>query len=190
MENWDWKQLILVAVLVVLLVALRKLGSKKGSESRAARMMKKYNHMTREVFDAIPAGERVDAVISRVLARAEELNRPDPVQALGELGNGSTVVYCVWAVCRELAAGDAAALLASPTAAIADLAAESFRAVGAPGCGDAFAALLAQPREDAAALQAAEQTLRQALETECPLSLCEEYIADHADEFIDDPEQN
>ena len=138
----------------------------------------------------IPAGERVDAVISRVLARAEELNRPDPVQALGELGNGSTVVYCVWAVCRELAAGDAAALLASPTAAIADLAAESFRAVGAPGCGNAFAALLAQPREDAAALQAAEQALRQALETECPLSLCEEYIADHADEFIDETEQN
>lgn len=189
MEQWDWKQLILVAVLVVLLLALRKLGSKKGSESRAARMMKKYNHMTREVFDAIPAGERVDAVISRVLARAEELNRPDPVQALGELGNGSTTVYCVWAVCRELAAGDAAALLASPTAAIADLAAESFRAVGAPRCGDAFAALLAQPREEAA-LQAAEQALRQALETECPLSLCEDYIADHADEFIDEAKEN
>lgn len=188
--NWDWKQLVLVVVLVVLLLVLRKLGSKKGKESRAARMMQKYGHMTRETFDAIPAGERVDAVISRVLARAEELQRPDPVQALGELGNGSTVVYCVWAVCRELAAGDAAALLASPTATILDLAAESFRAVGAPGCGDAFAALLVQPREDAAALQAAEQALRQALETECPLSLCEDYIADHADEFVDEPKNN
>lgn len=183
--NWDWKQLVLVVVLVVLLLVLRKLGGKKGSESRAARMMKKYGHMTREIFDAIPAGERVDAVISRVLARAEELNRPDPVQILGELGDGCTVVYCVWAVCREMASGDTAALLASPTAAILDLAAESFRAVGAADCGDAFAALLAQSSESGADLTAAEGAFRRAVETECPLSLCEEYIADRADEFVD-----
>lgn len=33
------------------------------------------------------------------------------------------------------------------------------------------------------------QTLRRVPETECPLSLCEESIADHADGFIDEPEQ-
>lgn len=185
--SWDWKQLVLVAVLVVLLLVLRRLGGQRGKESRAARMMKKYGHMNRETFDAIPEGERVDAVISRVLARAEELNRPDPVQALGELGDGSTVVYCVWAVCREMAAGDTAALLASPTAAILDLAAESFRAIGAPACGETFAALLERSAGSEEERAEAEQAFRRAVETECPLSLCEEYIADHADAFVDEP---
>lgn len=189
--NWDWKQLVLVVLLVVMLLALRKLGGRKGKESRAARMMKQYGHMTRETFDAIPEGERVDAVISRVLARAEEERRPDPVQALAELGNGSTVVYSVWAVCREMAAADGEALMASPTAAVADLAAESFRAIGASACGDTFAALASLLKDaahaDRTVLAEAEQAFRQAVQTECPLTLCESYIGDHADEFIDPP---
>ena len=91
----------------------------------------------------------------------------------------------------HMAAADGEALMASPTAAVADLAAESFRAIGASACGDTFAALASLLKDaahaDRTVLAEAEQAFRQAVQTECPLTLCESYIGEHADEFIDPP---
>lgn len=183
--KWDWKQLALVVLLMVLLLALHRMGNKRGKEGRAARMMKKYARIPATLFDKIPAGERVEAIVARVLARAEQAGKPNPVAVLAELGNSSTVVYSVWAICRELAAADAAALVCSPSWELAELAANGFRAIGAPACGDALNALRACETADSEALAAAGKALRAALETECPLSLCEDYILDHKEELTD-----
>lgn len=181
----DWKQLALAVLLIVLLLVLRRMGSKKGKEGRAARMMKKYARIPASLFDKIPAGERVEAIVARVLAQAEQAGKPNPIAVLAELGNSSTVVYSVWAICRELASADAAALVCSPSWELAELAANGFRAIGAPACGDALDALRTCEAADSEAMTAAEKTLRAALETECPLSLCEDYILDHKEELVD-----
>ena len=98
--------IILLILLAIVVVLLRLTGRRKKDTTRAGRLMKKYGHMTREKLLSAPEGELVDAVVCRVLAKAEESRRPDPVRTLAELQHGSTVVYTVWAVCKEMARGD------------------------------------------------------------------------------------
>lgn len=180
----DGQQLALIAVLAVALIVVGLLGRHKGEETRSARMMKKYRVMTRETFDAIPDGELTDAVVSRVLGKAAESRCPEPVQVLAALEHGSTVVYSLWVVCREMASGSFSALMHSRSREMAELAGESFAAIGAPACEAAWKTLLSAGEAD---VPAAEQAFRQAVQTECPLTLCEAYIRDHAEEFIDEP---
>ena len=174
--------IILLLLLAVVLLLLRRTGQKRGKESRAAHLMKQYEHMTREKLLAVPEGELVEAVVCRVLAKADASRRPDPLRTLAELAHGSTVVYTVWAVCREMAAGDFAALRRTATWKLADRATEAFRAVGAAATAETWQRLLAAG-EDVAEAEAA---FHQAVEQEQPLGLCEQYILDHVDEFLDE----
>lgn len=178
----NWEYVLLVVLLIVVLLALRKIGTRRGEDTRAARLMKAYKVMTREKLDAAPEGELVDAVVCRVLARAEEGRRPDPVKVLTDLEHGSTVIYSVWVACKEMATGDFAAIMHSRSKDVAQLAADGFDAIGAPGCAAAWRALL----DGAQDVAAAETAFREAVGTEQPLALCEEYIRDHAEEFIDE----
>lgn len=184
----DWKQLLLLVALVVVLVAIRALGKHQGSGTRSARLMKKYATISEEAFAAIPEEELVDAVVSRVLAKAAAARRPDPTVVLAGLPYGSTVVYSIWAVCKEMAAGDFAMLMTTATKKLVEPATEALSAVGATACSRALADMAAahatgQPTEEAA------QAFHLAVESECPLTLCEGYIRDHAADFIDGAEE-
>lgn len=179
----DVKELaILLILLVLVVILLRRTGANRGEKTRSARLMKRYAHMTREKLESIPEGEMVDAVVSRVLARAGESRRPDVDVALTELGHGSRVVYTLWAVCKEMATGDFATLRRTATWPLAQQAAEHFRGVGAVACGDAWAALLRCEGDTAEA----EAAFRAAVAQEHPLGLCEEYIRDNAEAFLDE----
>ncbi len=178
----NWEYILLVVLLIVVLLALRKIGSRHGENTRAARLMKEYKVMTRDKLDAAPEGELVDAVGSRVLARAEDTRRPDPVKVLADMEHGSTVVYSVWIACKEMASGDFAALMHSRSRDVAALAADGFDAIGATECAAAWRALL----DGAEEVAAAEKSFRLAVGEEQPLALCETYIRDHAEEFIDE----
>lgn len=175
--------IILLILLAIVVVLLRLTGRRKKDTTRAGRLMKKYGHITREKLLSAPEGELVDAVVCRVLAKAEESRRPDPVRTLAELQHGSTVVYTVWAVCKEMARGDFAALRHSATWELADRAAENFRGIGATACGDAWQALM---EADDGQTAAAEEAFRRAVSAEQPLGLCEDYIRDHVEEFLDE----
>ena len=184
----DIKQIVLLLALVVVLLAIRHLGKSKGKNTRSAILMKKYATITRETFDRIPEDELVDAVVSRVLAKAAESRRPDPVKTLADLPHGSTVVYSVWAVCKEMAASDFSMLMTTATKELVEPAREALLAIGAPRCAEALEAmrLAHAASEDGESFQTA---FRVAVTEECPLSLCEEYIRDHAADFIDGQEE-
>ena len=118
-----------------------------------------------------------------MLAKAAEARRPDPVVVLASLPHANTTVYAVWVVCKEMAASGYAAMMKTAAREFADLARESFADIGAAECAAAWEALhTAEEKTDAL-----EATLRRAIQQECPLSLCEEYIRDHAEDFIDAP---
>lgn len=183
----DIKQILLLLALVVVLLAIRHLGKNKGANTRSAILMKKYATITRETFDSIPEDELVDAVVSRVLAKAAESRRPDPVKTLADLPHGSTVVYSVWAVCKEMAASDFSMLMTTATKELVEPAREGLSTIGATACAEALEAMrVAQAAgED---IQESQTAFRTAVLAECPLSLCEGYIRDHAADFIDDQE--
>ncbi len=178
----NWEYAILIVLLVITMLALRRIGARRGEDTRAARMMKEYKVMTRDKLEAAPEGELVDAVVCRVLARAEDSRRPDPVTVLADLQHGSTVVYTVWVACKEMATGDFAALMHSRSKDVAALAADGFDAIGAAACAAAWRVLLAGAED----VPAAEKAFREAVGAEQPLALCEGYIRDHAEEFIDE----
>ena len=184
----DWKQILLLLALVVVLLAIRHLGKSKGANTRSAILMKKYATISREQFDRIPQDELVDAVVSRVLAKAADSRRPDPVKTLSTMPHGSTVVYSVWAVCKEMAASDFAMLTTTATKELVEPAVEALSAIGAPRCAEALEAMRAAHAagED---ITAPQEAFRAAVTSECPLSLCEEYIIDHAADFIDGQEE-
>ncbi len=176
--EWEW--IVLVILLIVVVLMLRRIGASRGENTRAARLMKQYKVMTADKIAAAPDGELADAVVSRVLAEAQARRRGDTVKVLADLQSGPLAVYCVWVVCKEMAAGDYAAMMATDSKHIAALAAESFTAVGAPQCAAAFAVLTETPSEQA------EQDFRTAVLAEQPLARCEEYIRDNPQEFIDE----
>ncbi len=179
MSTTEW--IILVVVAGLLLVAM-KFGKRQGKDTRANRLMKQYAVMTREKLENAPEGELVDGAVSRILAKAAAERRPDPVVTLANLPHPNTVVYTVWVVCKEMAASDYAAMMKTAARSLADMAADCFTQVGAPDCAAAFATLHTAEKKTADM----ESALRMAIQTECPLSLCEGYIRDHAADFIDE----
>lgn len=178
----DWKEIVILAVIAVLLLILQRIGRRHGKDTRASRLMKQYAVMTQEKLDNAPEGELVDAVVSRILAKAEEARRPDPIVTLAGLPNDNTVVYTVWVVCKEMAASDYAAMMKTAAKEFADLAQNAFAAIGASQCAETWQALHTAEEKTAEM----EDVLRLAIQTECPLSLCEEYVRDHAQAFIDE----
>ena len=177
----DWKELVVLVVLAALLLLAMRFGRRQGKNTRAEQLMKKYAVMTREMIDNAPEGELVDGAVSRVLAKSAQARRPDPVVVLSGLPHANTTVYAVWVVCKEMAASGYDTMMKTAAREFADLARASFADVGAAACADAWEALHTA-EEKAEDLEAA---LRAAIQTECPLSLCEEYIRDHAEDFID-----
>ena len=179
----DWKEFVILVVIALLLLVAMRFGRRQGKDTRAERLMKKYAVMTREMIVSAPEGELVDGAVSRVLAKAAEARRPDPVVVLASLPHANTVVYAVWVVCKEMAASGYAVMMKTAAREFADMARESFAAIGAQDCAAAWEVLhTAEDKTDEL-----ESALRAAIQTECPLSLCEDYIRDHAEDFLDAP---
>ena len=178
----DWKEFAVLVVVAVLLLVVQRLGRRHGKDSRAARLMKQYAVMTQEKIDRAPAGELIDGVVSRIFAKAEKQKRPDPIAVLSGLPNDNTVVYTVWVVCKEMASSDYAAMMKTAAKDLADLTHNAFSTIGASLCAEAWQTLHTAEEKTAQL----EENLRFAIQTECPLSLCEVYIRDHAASFIDE----
>lgn len=184
----DWKQLILLLVLAGLLLLVMKFGKHKGENSRSAKLMKRYGHLTPEQLAAAPEEEQVEAVVSYVLAQAAQSRRPDPVRVLSDKPHGFAVVYSLWAVCKELAAGSYGELMHTATREVVEMAQSGFADIGAAETAQAFTAL-----RDAYAgeqdTEAAEHAFHVAVEKECPLTLCVAYIRDNPEQFGAAPAQ-
>lgn len=173
-----WKEIGLLAALLICILLVRRFGKRHGEDSRSARLMKKYATLTPELLEGTPDEELVEAVVSHVLARAADSHRPDPVKELAALPQPFTVVYSIWAVCKELAGGSFAALTHTATRAMLELAVDGLPVVGAPATAEALTVLQAAhaAKEDT---EEAEKAFHRAVEQECPLTLCAAYVRDH-----------
>ncbi len=177
----EWIELVVLVVVALLLLVAMRFGKQQGKDTRATRLMKTYAVVTRELIDTAPEDELTDGIVSHVFSLAAAQRRPDPVAVLANLAHPYTVVYTVWVVCNELAADGYTAMMKTNARSLADTAHTCFEQVGAVECAAAFEALHTA-KEDAAGL---EKALRLAIQTECPLSLCDGYIRDNAEAFVD-----
>ena len=177
------KEIGILLALLVCFWAIMKLGRRHGDDSRSARLMKKYKDLTPDLLAQTPDEELVEAVVAHVLAEAAESRKPDPAYTLSKLPQPFTVVYSIWAVCKELAHGDYAALTHTVTREMVEHACDGLPVVGSPKTAAALTALAAAYKadEDTAAAEAAFHT---AVEEECPLSLCVAYIRDHIPQLM------
>ena len=173
-----WKEIGIVVGLAICLFAITKLGRRHNDDSRSAKLMKKYKTLTPDLLAATPDEELVEAVVACVLAEAAESRRPDPAYTLSKWVQPFTVVYSIWAVCKEMAHGDYPALTRTATREMVEHAVDGLPVVGAPKTAEALKAIVAAHKEgeDTAAL---EHAFHVAVEEECPLTLCVAYIRDH-----------
>ena len=141
-----WKEIGIVVGLVICLLAIQQLGRRHGDESRSARLMKKYKSLTPELLAATPDEELVEAVVACVLAEASASRRPDPAYTLSKWVQPYTVVYSIWAVCKEMANGTYAALKRTATREMVEHACDGLPVVGAPKSAAALKALMASPK--------------------------------------------
>lgn len=176
------KEIGILLALVVCVFALSRLGRRHGDDSRSAKLMEKYKTLTPELLAATPDEELVEAVVANVLAEAADSRKPDPAYTLSKRPQPFTVVYSIWAVCKELAHGDYAALIHTATREMVEHARDGLPVVGAPGTAAALTALAEgyTSEEDTAE---AESAFHAAVEEECPLTLCVAYIRDHVAEL-------
>lgn len=177
----DPKELIILVILAVVVLIAFRLTKSRGGHGRAAMLMKKYANLTAEQLATVPQDELVEAVVSHVLAQAENSRRPDPVKVLAGKPQGFAVVYSVWAVCKEMAAGSYEMLKRTATRELTEQAGAGFTAIGAAETAAAWQALCADPTAEA------EAAFHRAVESECPLSLCEAYILDNPEQFGGEP---
>ena len=173
-----WKEIGIVAGLIICLLAIQKLGRRHGDESRSARLMKKYKTLTPELLADTPDEELVEAVVACVLAEASASRRPDPAYTLSKWVQPYTVVYSIWAVCKEMANGTYASLKRTATREMVEPACDGLPVVGASKTAEALKAIVDAHKigEDTEEL---EHAFHVAVEEECPLSLCVTYIRDH-----------
>ena len=177
------KEIGILLALLVCFWAIMKLGRRRGDARRSARLMKKYKTLTPELLDDTPDEELVEAVVACVLAEAAESRKPDPAYTLSKWPQPYTVVYSIWAVCKELAGGDYAALTHTATRHMVEHACDGLPVIGAPKTAAALTALSEAHKagEDTAAVETA---FHAAVEEECPLSLCVTYIRDHVPALV------
>lgn len=172
------KELGIALALVVCMLAIAKLSRRHGDDSRSARLMKKYKTLTPELLAETPDDELVEAVVACVLAEASESRKPDPAYTLSKWVQPYTVVYSIWAVCKEMAHGDYAALTRTATREMVEHACDGLPVIGAVDTAAALKAVVEayKAEEDTAEAESAFHT---AVESECPLALCVTYIRDH-----------
>ena len=177
-ENLPLTEIGLLMGILVCYILIRRLGKDKRDESRSAKMMEKYAAPTAENLAATPDEELVEAVVAHILSRANESRRPNPAAELAVMPQPYTIVYSIWAVCKELSRGSYAALTHTATRGMVDHAVDGLPVVGAPATAAALTAL-----RDAYAekldVEGAEKAFHLAVEQECPLALCVTYIRDH-----------
>ena len=179
-----WKEIGILVGLVICLLAIQKLGRRHGDESRSARLMKKYKTLTPELLADTPDEELVEAVVCHVLSRAADNRRPNPTKELADMPQPFTVVYSIWAVCKELAQTDYAGLTHTATRHLVDAAVDGLPVVGAPLTAAALTALR-DAYADKTDLPDGERNFHLAVEQESPLSLCVAYIRDHIPQLTD-----
>lgn len=182
-ENFPIETILMVLGVIVCYLLLRRMGRGKNDDSRSAKLMKKYATLTVENLTATPDEELVEAVVAHVLSRAADNRRPDPTKELASMPQPFTVVYSVWAVCKELARGDYRALTHTATRYVVDPAVDGLPVIGATATASALTAL----RDGFAAKQDTEELEKSyhlAVEQECPLALCAAYIRDHIPQLV------
>lgn len=181
-ENFPMETILMVLGVIVCYLLLRRMGRGKDDESRSAKLMKKYATLTVENLTATPDEELVEAVVAHVLSRAADNRRPDPAKELASMPQPFTVVYSIWAVCKELARGDYRALTHTATRSMVDAAIDALPVVDAPLTAAALTAL----RDGYGSKEDAEmhREFHRAVEQECPLTLCAAYIRDHIPQLV------
>ena len=178
-----WKELGIVLALVVFMFAISRLGRRRNDDSRSAKLMKKYKTLTPELLAETADDELVEAIVAHVLAQASEARKPNPGYTLSKKPQPYTVVYSIWAVCKEMAHGTYAALTRTATRDMVEHAVDGLPVIGA-------AATAAALKDVVAAYEAGEDTdeaehaFHAAVESECPLHLCVAYIRDHVAELM------
>ena len=177
-----WKEIGIIVGLAICMLAITKLGRRNHDESRSAKLMKKYKTLTPELLASTPDEELVEAVVACVLAEASESRRPDPAYTLSKWPQPYTVVYSIWAVCKEMAHGTYAALLRTATREMVEPAIDGLPVAGAPDTAAALKAVV-EAHKEGEGVEEAEAAFHQAVETECPLSLLVAYIRDHVAEL-------
>lgn len=118
--------MIWIAAMIVGLVLLIVLGKVlfPQDHSRAAKLMKTYRHLTPEQLSDVPDEELITAVVSNLLAKAED-ERRDPYALIPTLSRERCGVYSIWLVQKELESGDAANLRQSEQFGFSELAADA-----------------------------------------------------------------
>ncbi len=173
-----WKEIAVLVALLLCFIAIRQLGKRRGDESRSARLMKKYAELTPVLLKETEEEELVEAVVSHVLAKTTATRRPDPVVTLAGLPQPFTVIYSVWAVCKEMANGSFSSLMHTATREVLEAAEEALPVIGAAETAGALTTLH-QAHKDKAVTDEMEQIFHRAVERECPLALCAAYVRDH-----------
>ena len=168
--------LIFVAAIALALLLQRVLFPKDGSN--AAKLMRTYRVMTRELLDSTPDDQLVKAVVGNLLAKAEDA-KADAYAVIPALSQERCAVYSIWLFMNELQGGDPTALRRSGQFGFSELAADGLDLLG-------FSSVAADLRDY---LQTADEArvnaMAAALKEHDLNTALVEFIRDNAEAFCD-----
>ncbi len=114
-----------IALMIAALALLFWFGQKMlhPDTSKAAKLMNTYRHLTTETLEALPDEELVTAVVSNLLAKAED-ERKDPYIVIPKLSAERCAVYSIWLFEKQLSSDTPEALRHSGQFGFSELAAD------------------------------------------------------------------
>ena len=174
---------IALLLIGVILVIMNRIFT-RGQGPRSEQLQKKYAKMTRQLLDATPDTELVEAVVANIMAKQDPQN-PQPYYMLPLLSRGRGAVYSIWLVNCELKTNGFDVLYHGPSAPFCEPARDGFVLLGAEKCAQALAD--AETLTEDHDLAVCHDRYLDAAEEETPLTRCVTYIRDNPNEFIDDP---
>jgi hypothetical protein len=175
---------ILLVVAALLLGMYLKFSSRNKKDSRADRLLKKYQVIDREDLDNIPDDDLIDAVIANLISKLDKKN-PDDYSVIPLLSQGRCAIYSIWLTCNQLNSNGMVGFLSSKSGRFAELAVDGFEFIGAHQSSKAMREALNTQPEDTENLSLSELKLKNAILNEDPLKLCIEYIRLNPEEFLD-----
>jgi len=115
-----WIVLMIAALILMLWFGRTFL---RPDDSKAAKLMKTYAHLTKETLEALPDEELVTAVVSNLLAKAES-EKKNPYIVIPKLSAERCAVYSIWLFDKQLASEAPEALRHSGQFGFSELAAD------------------------------------------------------------------
>ncbi len=180
-------RIFVLFILIAIVLVLMNRRYDKGQKARSEMLALQYKTMTRDLLDAAPDEDLVDAVVANLNGKLDP-KMPDPYHTIPLLSRERNLVYALWLCDHELNNGNFATMQNTGSFRFLDAAADACEQIGAEKCAAALREAF-QNAADEDVLADCHVAYMEARGEETPCERLVAFVRDNAAAFLDVAEE-